>query len=328
MWANTVNVPPGAALEWDGGGLGAECERADVVRQSVETYLGRAVFGPGGDLVVQVHLKRLEKPGGSTQIVAEVSQRDASGKQWGQRSVSADDCASLDDALALVVALLVDSPPAPTDSQSEPAPAPPPPSAQPSGPEPAGADAEIQTAPGLAKALEPPGHWALFGFGGVALGLLPDTGFGGGGALFLKPRHFWGFVVQADAMSSQRRALASGAMDAALLLGRAGLCPLQGANEGAFWSACATIGLGRFSVESYELFGAGRHHEWLWAPGGSVMAAWRLERRWLLGGGMAITLPQWRKHYKYRDLQGESHEAFTGSRIGLGASLGVGMLFD
>jgi hypothetical protein len=320
-----------AVLEWDRGTLPAECDRAAIVREGVETYLGRSVFAPDGEVLVRVSLARVEESG-TSRIVAHVSQRDESGKSWGERTVSGGaDCASLDEQVTLVVALMVDSPaPAAEPSEPEPQPAAPPPRETAKTPEESAEPrtGEIQTAPNLESSLEAPGHAVLLGFGAVALGTLPEMGAGAGLAALLKPRRFWGFGVEAELFVPQHKPIGTGKLDVSLLVGRASLCPLQGTQGGAWWSACASLGVGWLSVEGRGLLEASRHRQWILMPGFGVRAAWVLRDRWLFGGGLAAAFPVSPDRYSYRDLQGARQQAFTMSQLGLTASLGVGLMLD
>lgn len=323
-----MDAAPNAVLEWNQGALGAECARAEVVKRSVETYLGRSVFTASGDVVIRVTLKRLETPGARPQIVATVNQRDRGGKSWGERNVAGDaDCASLDEPLTLVVALMVDSPIATETAATRPTPLPPPPPNDTSD-ESSQASDEIQTAPSLARALEAPAHAAVLALGGASLGMLPDPSSSFGLALLLKPKHFWGIAFEAHVAGPTQRALGTGSATSYLLLAQAGLCPLQGESESAWWAACAGFAAGRLSVASHDLIGARRHHDWLWVPNLDLRAAWRLHRRWLIGGGMTAAFPLSADRYRYRDAEGGVHEAFQLSSFGLTTSLGLGLLFD
>jgi hypothetical protein len=327
-----MQTAPQAVLQWDRGTLPAECERAAIIREGVETYLGRSVFAPDGQVLVRVSLSRVAEAG-TSRIVARVSQQDGSGKSWGERSVSGGaDCASLDEQVTLVVALMVDSPAAAAESDEpeakrEPAP---PPILSPKTPEESTdpASNEIETAPNLERAMEAPGHAVVLGFGALALGTLPEMGAGGGLAVLLKPRGFWGFGLEAELFAPQQKSTGSGHIKVSLQVARASLCPLQGAQDGVWWSACASLGVGRLKVTGRELLEASRHREWILMPGFGVRAAWVWRQRWLLGGGLAGAFPVSPDHYNYRDTEGVRHEAFTMNQLGLTANLGVGVMLD
>lgn len=325
-----MDAPMHAVLEWDRGALAASCERAQLVSEGVETYLGRPVFAADGDVIVRVSLERVEE-GGAPRVVARVSQRDRSGKLWGERAVTGgSDCSSLDEPLTLVVALMVDSPAAAEAEQSEaeqpepdpePEPEPEPPPAAELGP------SEIQTAPSLERALETPGHAALLGFGTVAQGLTPNTGFGFGLIGSLKPARFWGISLDAQLLVPQRLSLGAGSLSSSLLLASANLCPLQGTSGQAWWSACGGLGVGRLEVESHGLLDAQSAREWLLMPTLSARAAFRTGRL-LFGGGLSAFVPVSPDRYSYRDASGQRLDIFTMNQVGLTASLGAGCIVD
>ena len=192
---------PLSVLQWDRGALEAECDRSATVRAGVEAYLGRSVFGAEGSVVVRVRLSRVEE-NGRARVVATVTQETNDGRAWGEREVVGDSsCASLDEPLTLVVALLVDTPaPAP---EPEPAPnqvTPPPERSAPRTPaedEPQAEDTgPIETAPSL-EHVKAPGHVVLLAFGLLSMGILPSSAAGGAALASVKPRGFWGLSVEA-----------------------------------------------------------------------------------------------------------------------------------
>ncbi len=325
IWGDLAELEPRASLEWDRGALAADCERATVVRQGVETYLGRAVFVADGAIVVRVRLELVNDAGGP-HVVAHVSQRDASGKSWGERTVSGGpDCASLDEPLTLVVALMVDEPaasrPSPAPSMPEHAPPPTPPTPEP----PRGA---IETAPSLERELQAPAHAVVLGWGSAWLGVLPRLAGGVGMAASFKPRGSWGFGVEAELVPAVREPVGAGQLTASLMLARATVCPLQGMDDHLWWSACASLGGARLSIQSHDLVDARRRRDWFLMPGAGVRAGWRWSRQWMLVGGLSTAFPLSPDRYVYRDDRGEKHDAFTMAQLGISLSVGVGALFD
>jgi hypothetical protein len=318
---------PQAVLEWDRGALEAECDRAATVQTGVETYLGRSVFSRDGTLVVRVALSRVEEASGR-HVVANVTQRDASGKVWGERTVSGDDtCASLDEQLTLVVALLVDAP-APPEEQppAEPAPEP---SAPPPPPPPAVSETgEIQTAPSLERLSSSPSHAAFLALGAVSMGSLPGAGIGGRLLASVKPRDFIGFGVDVLAFAPQRKALGAGAIDVSFVAVAGSVCPLQGVDGRAWYSACASFGAARVRVAAKDLLQARSQTQWLALPSLSARGAWLPGGCVLLGGGLDAAFPLSADRYVYRDPQGTRLSAFELGQLVITASLGVGLLVD
>lgn len=322
---------PQAVLEWDRGALEVECERAAGVQAGVETYLGRSVFSSEGELVVRVALARLEDAGGS-RVVANVTQRDASGKVWGERTVTGDSsCASLDEPLTLVVALLVDAPlPVPE--------APPPEALAPepvrrTAPEPEHAPAsdetsEIQTAPSLARleSAPRPAHAAFLVLGAASMGVLPGAGGGARALVSVKPRGFVGLGGDVIALVPQRKALGGGSLDLSFIALSGSVCPLQGVDGSIWYSACASLGAARLHAESHDLLEARSRAQWLALPGIGVRAAWIAGAGLMLAGGIDAAFPLSADRYVYRDAQGRKLPAHELGSLAITASLGVGLL--
>src|SRR6187402_3530066 len=101
-----------ARLELVKGPDTERCLDQQSLSHAVETRLQRRAFR--ADLPATLHVK-IEIARDSVGWSASLSMHDGSGAFLGRRSIvtEASDCSALDDSLALVVALLVDSPPAP-----------------------------------------------------------------------------------------------------------------------------------------------------------------------------------------------------------------------
>jgi hypothetical protein len=248
--------------------------------------------------------------------------------------VSGDDtCASLDDPLTLVVALMVDSPgqaePAEPEATPEPLaqkPAPPPAER---APEQESNDAgEILTAPSLERALAAPTHAVFMGLGLLSMGALPAAAVGGALVATLKPRGFWGLGVEVGVLAPQDKALGNGSLEVSLLVLRGSLCPLQGVDGKAWWSACANMGAARLHTESHDLLDSKSRNEWLPLPGASVRAAWLPGHDFLLGAGLEAAFPISPDRYVYRDPQGMRQPAFEMSQLMITVNLGIGILID
>jgi hypothetical protein len=228
------------------------------------------------------------------------------------------------------VALLVGAP-APPATAAEPEPEPrPSPEAEPSPPPPPAVDdpGEISTAPSLERANVAPGHAAFLALGSLAMGPLPSAAVGGGLVATLKPKGFWGVGVQAEALAPQRKALGTGSLDASMVTVGASLCPLQGVDGSAWWSACGNLNLARLRIASHALLGATKRKEWLVLPGLSARAGWIVGHGVMVGGGLSAAFPVSPDRYVYRDPEGEQKVAFEPSRLTITANLGVGVLLE
>ena len=321
-----MDAAPQAVLTWDRGHLQAECERAAVVRQGVETYLGRSVFAATGDVVVRVRLSRGDEP--RARVVATVTKETRDGAVWGERSVSGEtDCESLDEPLTLVVALMVDTADASVaGTEPEPVASPSPPSPPPA-PEPSH-DGEIITAPSLEQGPPRASHWALLGFGVANMGAEPAVAWGGGLALSYKPKHFWGIGVEGEALAVQQSQLESGSLAVSMATLGAELCPLQDTDDGAWWSLCASGRVARVHAKSRGLSEAIDSIQLVVMPGLVARAAFVLGERFLIGGGVRASFPVSPDRYVYRDSQGAVHQAFELSPLVLSLNFGVGWLVN
>ena len=316
-----------AVLIWDQERLAPACEHSAAVKAGVEAYLGRAVFGAEPSLVIRVRISRA--PSGDA-AVATVSQEDESGRQWGERSVTAASCEELDEPLTLVVALMVDasSTSAVTPESQPPVTEPEPPPAPPELPVTtlSPSNEPIETVPSLERQTAQPGHWAVFASALASMGLLPDAGFGVGLDARLKPAGFWGVSLDAAWLLPQRLPLGNGSLELQFARAGIGLCPLEGSDEALWWSACGALGLGRLRAHSRGLEGARSKTELLALPGFSVTVGW-LPRGWLaLAAGLQGSFPVASDRYSYRDVLGTPHFAFQMSSFALTAQLGVGLL--
>jgi hypothetical protein len=324
-----MDAAPQAVLTWDRGQLQAECDRAAIVRQGVDAYLGRSVFAPTGDIVVRVQLSRGDEPG--ARVVATVTKETRDGKVWGERSVSGEaQCESLDEPLTLVIALMVDAAEAPVTAKVEPEPAvpQPPQGARPSPvPEPAH-EGEIITAPSLEQAPATASHWAVLGFGIANMGAEPEVAGGGGLALSYKPKRFWGVGVEGEVLAARRSALESGSLAISVATVGVDLCPLQDTDDHAWWSLCASGRLARVHAKSRGLSEAVESTQLVIMPGLVARAAYIVGRRFLVGGGLQASFPVSPDRYVYRDSLGVAHPAFELSPLVLSVNFGVGLIIN
>jgi len=104
--AHAEEATPRAALEVVRGTGTESCIEGSALERAVERRLERSVFG-GGDVRVSLRFERRERT-----FTAELVLFDRRGTALGRRELKtqAAHCSALDDSLALVVALLVDSP--------------------------------------------------------------------------------------------------------------------------------------------------------------------------------------------------------------------------
>jgi hypothetical protein len=243
-------------------GSGAEaCISAEALKRGVEKRLRRRVFVEPNEASLKL-VVIFSRRGADTEARIEISSSD--GTPRGSRSlVTSGHCSSLDDSLALSVALLVDQPPEP-----EPAPEPPATSATAPGPSVANPVSSAPPAPTPAPparalptpitippevvAPREPWHVRLGVAGVAAWGVLPAVRPAFGVYLKLVPRNFVPIALQAEGFSAAKaeRDVTSGARFHLYRVGLA-LCPAL--HETAQFAAALCVGqkVGWLTVEGY-----------------------------------------------------------------------------
>lgn len=305
------------------------CDRSAQLHDSVAVYLGRDAFEVGAPLTIRVSLRRAP---GSSAIIADVSKSNAQGQIEGVRSVSGDTCETLDDALTLVVALMIDAGDGSqvTQTQAEQTPPlEPPPAPSSSAPREAdnGADyGPISTAPSSERLESEPGHLFVGAGFGSSFGLLPFPSYGPGLNVALKPRGFWGFDISAHTLLGSSVELpVSGAVDFRLLGVGAAICPLDRLNEGLWLQGCGGVQLAWVWAESRALTPPRQETELVLMPELHLRVAQQLTPAVFAGGALGVLFPIGPNHYTFRDFQGAPHEAF---RMGVPSlSFGVFVAF-
>jgi len=203
------------------------------------------------------------------------------------KTIEADQCPLLVDALALVVAFAVD-PPAPPPSLSE--------IARPDDPiaPPSAAPRPIDQAPRSSSA----GARVPFGFGplaSTAVGILPIPAFGLGAVIGLGQRPRWEIEGRYWLAGRSDRSAESepGAVDVSLLSGRLSACVPWSSDR--LWAACAGIEVGRMRGEGTLVAEPGRGDSWWVAPSAGLVALLPIGRhvdlRFRLDVGVPIFRP-------------------------------------
>lgn len=301
--------PPSAVLIWDGGQIRPVCDRSADLERNVAAYLGRDVFEADAPFTIRVRLRR---PADAAVIVADVEKVGADGKVWGVRSVSGgESCEQLDDPLTLVVALMLDAPPAPAEPDAPPTPDPVPPE-PPGEPEPA-AEPEVESsdAGSPERDLEP--GFARAGLGvGSTLGLLPFPSIGPRLDLNWKPRGFWGLALSGQGLAGSRIDLpGSGRIDFRMLQVGGALCPLDRIRDRIWLSGCAGLDLVWLEAKSRDLLENRRRTELVLTPSVRLALARELGAGPIsLGGLLGVSFPTVRNRFVYRDSAGQTQQAF------------------
>ena len=237
-----------ARLELSQGPGTEQCLDRQSLARAVEARLQRRVFRADIPATLSVTIALAREGAGWS---ASLTMHDGSGAFLGRRSLvtEAAHCSALDESLALVVALLVDSPPAVALPQT--APAAPPAS---TGPEAAQGPASLPIRlPRDTPALRQPWRLRLAAEGSAAFGLLPgvapgiELGFGAKAPRLPEIRLFAGMYAQREQQSA---GLDSGARFDFAFVGLE-LCPLEWQLGFAQWFICAGQSLGRLQVAAF-----------------------------------------------------------------------------
>jgi hypothetical protein len=258
-------VNTSARLEIEKGPGTEPCLDQQRLTRAVEARLQRRAFR--ADLPATLYVKIAIAHSGPAWS-AVLSMRDGSGAFLGRRSIvtEARDCSALDDSLALVVALLVDSPPAAVvqDDEGPPARTEPPkttPNSHTAQAAPTEASKpQLQEASAIllprdTPAPRAPWRFSLAAEASGAVGMLPgfapgvELGFGAKPPTLPELRLFAGIYAQREQLSA-RSGPASGARFDFAYVGFE-VCPIE-RELGVFeWFACAGQSIGRLQVASF-----------------------------------------------------------------------------
>jgi len=328
-------------------GSGAErCIDGPSLSRAVENRLRRRAFREDVPATLYVKIAITRDTGSWSALL---TMRDGAGASLGRRSLvtEAADCSALDDSLALVVALLVDSPPLPVVEESEPAPAEekstqtaPPQSAK-SNPvrEPTSAPTASQHAtkdaaredesairlPPDTPAPREPWRFQLAAEGVGALGILPgfapgvELGFGAKAPRLPELRLFAGWYGPREQRRAEQDA---GARFDALYLGFE-VCPFEEALGISQWTMCAGQSVGRMRAAAFgfDENTSSDHLTYALLARGALQLA--LSSRWAVRLGVRAELPLVRGMFRYGTPDGGQQELYQPSPIAAVLDLGL-----
>jgi hypothetical protein len=222
------------------------CMSKRELETAVERRLRRKVFREPAELLVEVRLARR-----GDAWTAELVLSDAQRRELGRRAfdTTAKDCSALDASLALVVALLVDSPPEPPEPPAE-TPAPAPVTTEKPRPRPTPIELPRDTfAP-----REPWRFVPTLSFS-AAFERLPGFAFGPRAGVAFLPPHFSEFRVSVGGLLPREKTDESGEFGGRFWLVDAlfELCPLEHATRAVRLSGCLGQSVGRLGVTGFGL---------------------------------------------------------------------------
>jgi hypothetical protein len=251
--------------------------------------------------------------------VAELSLGDAVGP-LGERSLStgASHCSALDDSLALIVALLVDTPPQrPVQAAEKNA------SAQRSAPnstgKPAQNSAERSALPRAPTPLvlpadtwapREPWQFAVRAGGSLQLGALPGLAYGGGLGLSARVPHGPWLRLNADFLVPKESHTGDGSRGVRLASQRAGLfvCGRAAQWGGVDWEICAGQRVGRVSAQGLGFDQSLSVNRLYWAAAAGTELAFPLTRYLYVPVGLFAEIPVMRDSFVAREVSESLHE--------------------
>lgn len=300
-----------AALDWQRSDDAKSCIEAGELERAVEDRLQRKVFVERDhDVVLR---GRASRSSNGAWTVA-LSLTGAHGQAMGTRTLEtkADDCSSLDDSLALVLAVMLDIPKAEV-------PAPEPPPAEPTsqaGTRPVRQRPAPRSTPLSVPDDTPPRRepWQteISASAVGAVGLLPKTSIGLSLRVLVSPPRFWTLGIEALALESvdaKVRGTNAGANFSPKSLG-VWVCPLSFDLDVVQTRACLVEHIGRLRVEG---FGFDENET---STRTYVNAGLRLDNFAELVGPLGVTLtlgldvPIVRETFRYGDPAGENPDLF------------------
>jgi hypothetical protein len=277
-----------------------QCMDERALRRSVESRLRRRVFRDDGELSLRVSLARR-----GSSWVAELELRDAAGP-LGERSLSTEaaHCSALDDSLALVVALLVDTPPA--RPVAEPARVSPAERATESAPVPPAAPrvATPLTLPKETLAPREPWQFAARAGGVLLFGVLPGFAFGPGLGLGARiPSGPW-FRLDGALMLPTERKTSDETRGVRVSAQRVGLlaCGFSFAAGSTELEFCAGQRMGRIVAQGLGFDQSQRVERLYWAAVVGGELAFRLTSSVYVPVGLFVEIPLTRDQFVARDV--------------------------
>lgn len=314
---------PNVSLEVERDPETQDCIETVQLGRAVEQRLGRDVFGVRAQAELHVRVRFERKRPGLFHAALWLS--DRAGSEVGRREITANarHCSALDASLALVIALLVDTPPVPAPSppvvSTEPAPLTP--------PVPTAAPRESATPirlPADTYAPREPWWFAVTLSGVTAFGLLPAPAFGAALALGVRPPHFSQFWVSAEVLPERRL---GSTPSATLAMTRFGLmlCPWEFGMSALRGAACAGQRVGFVSAagDGFDVNQSTRQLSYDLAV--ELGGTWHFTRPWFLRFAAAGELPLARPAYISRSADGTRRQWFQATPVAASARLGLGL---
>jgi hypothetical protein len=341
FWAALLGVcllaPPGraaeryprVALELTRGEGTDACIDADELHGAVTERLKREAFTKSQPVELRLKLKldKLPKRGFAAVVVLE----DAKGGEVGRRELvtRATHCSSLDDSLALVVALLVDSPEAQQQvlaQQREPEP--PPAGEAPVAPAPVvPAKPRPLTIPEDTPARREPYRVNIAGTLRASAGGIPGVALGGELFLAVKPPRFVELRVRGALFPGDQTILADPRRGGRFALAElhVELCPLEHELSGLRLAGCLGQSVGRVRSQGFGFLRNAATDTVVFSLGAGASALYQVAEPIFILLGAGFSVPIERNTYVSRAPDGSEQQVFRASVLTGGAFGGLGV---
>lgn len=304
--------PRTASLAWVRNPGAESCIGPRALTEAVERKLGRqAVTAPSrADLTIEGRVDRT--PSGFRAVLALVGE---AGEALGSRELSSkdQDCRTMDDELALVIAVLID-PGAilPTPAPQTPAPPPPPP-------------VTSAPAPPCPTVPEPRDPWRVGLDVGVlgGLGILPSATFGVSVRAHITPPRWPSFEL-AGAFWTPRNASLNVA-SFTLGWGSIGVCPFHPERNGNELRICGGFIFGALHAESINLAPPSIQEQLVFDVDAELRYVRRIVGPLQVSLGIGVLVPLIRDRFYYFDAVGARHDVFQPTAVAGTGNLTVGV---
>lgn len=323
--------PKTSSLSWARTAGAESCIGIRQLAQEVERLLGRRVFvsASRSELVVEGHVERTAQPA-VWHVVLAVS--DAEGRALGARELDSREksCRSLDDALALAVALMIDPNAVLLAGQPPPAPSAPPPQATP--------EVEPTCVCEPAKPCKPaqpsdpseekPWHGSVRAGLLLGWGLVPQVGVGLLSTATLEPPGFIALEGSFGALMEQEEEVAGASGAFSLQYFGVAACPLAYHHDRFDLSTCVEVQVGMLQADGLNFDANWDETRPLCNLAARMRIALHIADPLDVGVGLAGALPLLRDRFVYVDEAGNQQRLYRMSSVAFLPDVSLGLHFD
>jgi len=318
--AHAETAPPRVLLEVTRAEGTDSCIEREALQQAVERRLDRPVFASENvDLRLGVAFERRARA-----WTADVRLLDRKGAEIGRRELktAARHCSVLDDSLALIVALLVDSPEAREHAAPPPAPAA---TAPPQAPPPSAPPTTTLTVPPDVLAPREPFRVTLGAQAAFVVGPLPGVAIGPELVIGVRPPHFIELRLRPSFFPAREVTAPTPDRGGRLSLVQVALdvCPLEHDAGPLRFSGCLGQSVGWVSAEGFGYSDNQAPSSLVYSLGVGAGALWFVAAPVAVSLGLTAAVPFARDTYVAKSANGENIEVFRSGAVSAGVAAGL-----